>query len=840
MKQDFCFLSVLSIQSQFSFLVNRFPDREALLKSAHTILPANQTISMKRIGCMLGFLLLFVQATWANENEYGKGSVRGTITTKEGIAAAGVIAKINTVHKTAITDENGVFVFMNLLPGEYSIEISLLGYENQVKKITVIADKETTLSAQLEASAQQLEEVLVKSGIRFGNRQTEMVARMPLKNLENPQVYSVVGAALMKEQVIVHFDDALKNAPGVNKLWTSTGRASDGGGYYSLRGFSVQARVVNGVAGATNGSPDPANIERIEVIKGPSGTLFGSSLVSFGGLINVVTKKAQAGTRGEISYTGGSYGLTRLTADINTPLDKEGKLLLRTNAAYHYENSWQDAGFRKSFFIAPSLTYNVNDKLSFDLNVGVMSSEQTNAEMLFLTRTTALKVFRPQDMGIDYSRSYTSNDLTIKNPLVNIDAAIRYKLGKGWVSQTLLSRSNRQSVGYYSYLSILPGDSSLARLITNQNAYNTLTDIQQNFIGDFNIGKLRNRVVIGIDFLSNLSNNANMPYITFDTVNYKRNDARYANLNRAAVDQKLAGGVTTKNQTLVNTYSAYISDVLDITSRFHVMASLRLDRFDNRGTYNQRTNTTTANFAQTAFSPKLGATYELIPQHMSVFVNYMNGFSNVAPLTQPDGNVSIFKPQQANQWEGGIKTEVLGGKITGTLTYYNILVNNVTRPHPVLVGFSVQDGNIRSKGFEADIVANLFEGCNLVAGYSYNDAINEQTDKNILNLRPVTAGPKHLANLWLSYRAGKGKWNGLGAGFGGNYASENVITNTQVTGAFTLPSYTVMNATLFYEQPAFRIGLKLDNLANQQYWSGWTTVEPQMPRRFSLNVSFKW
>lgn len=795
---------------------------------------------MKRIGCMLILFMVLTQATWANENEQGKGSVRGTITTRDGAAAAGVIAKISSLNKTTVTDEEGVFVFWNLLPGEYNIEIALLGYEKLSETVKVTAGKETVITAQLDANVQQLEAVLVKSGIRFGNRQTEMVARMPLKNLENPQVYSVVGAALIKEQIVVNFDDALKNAPGLNKLWTSTGRASDGGGYYSLRGFSVQARVVNGVAGATNGSPDPANIERIEVIKGPSGTLFGGSLVSFGGLINVVTKRAQAGSRGEISYTGGSYGLTRLTADINTALDKEGKVLLRTNAAYHFENSWQDAGFKKSIFFAPSLTYHVSDKLSFDLNVGVLSGEQTNPEMLFLTRTSALKVFRPQDMGIDFSRSYTSNDLTIKNPMVNMDAAIRYKLGKGWVSQTLLSRSNRQSVGYYSYLSILPGDSSLARLITNQNAYNTLTDIQQNFIGDFRIGQLRNRIVAGIDFLSNLGNNANMPYITFDTVNYNRNDARYANLNRAAVDQKLAGGITTKNQTLVNTYSVYVSDVLDVTTRLHVMASLRIDRFDNRGAYNQRTNSTTGNYAQTAFSPKLGATYELIPQHMSVFVNYMNGFSNVAPVTQPDGSVSVFKPQQANQWEGGIKTEVLGGKITGTLTYYNILVNNVTRPHPALVGFSIQDGNIRSKGFEADIVANLFEGCNLVAGYSYNDAINERTDKSILNLRPVSAGPKHLANLWLSYRAGKGKLNGLGVGFGGNYAGENIITNTLVTGQFVLPSYTVMNATLFYEQPAFRIGLKLDNITNQQYWGGWTTVEPQMSRRFSLNVAFKW
>ena len=81
--------------------------------------------------------------------------------------------------------------------------------------------------------------------------------------------------------MVVSFDDALKNAPGVDKLWTSTGRTNDGAGYFAIRGFSVQPTMVNGIAGLTNGGLDPANMERIETIKGPSGTLFGSSFISF-------------------------------------------------------------------------------------------------------------------------------------------------------------------------------------------------------------------------------------------------------------------------------------------------------------------------------------------------------------------------------------------------------------------------------------------------------------------------------------------------------------------------------------------------------------------------------
>jgi iron complex outermembrane receptor protein len=793
---------------------------------------------MKSIGIFLA-LLISVFA-YGNAADPQTGTIKGKVITRDQLHAVGVVVKIIALNKTTLTDEEGIFIFSKVAAGVYTIEFSLLGYTPVTEKVTIIGGKETIVTIPLALTVRQLEEVMVKNGLRFANLQSAMVARMPLKNLENPQVYSVVPAALLKEQIVTSFDDALKNAPGINRLWSSTGRGNDGGSYYSLRGFSLQARVVNGVAGASNGSHDPANMERIEVIKGPSGTLFGSSLVSFGGLINTVTKRPQVIPRGELSITGGSYGLTRLTADINTPLDSAGRLLLRINAAYHYENSWQDAGFKKSIFLAPALTYKVSPRLTFNLQAGIYSAEATNAEMLFLTRTATLKVTRPQDMRIDFSRSFTSNDITIKTPVMNLEVEAKYQLGKNWVSQTLLSRSNRKSDGYYSYLSILPGDSSLSRLISNQNSYSILTDLQHNFIGDFLIGGKRNRVVIGVDFLSSQLNNASSAYISFDTVQYIRNDVKYIHLTKAAVDARLNGGIPAKTNAVTNSYSMYASDVLDLTKQLHIMASLRVDRFDNRGIYNQRANLTTGAYAQTAFSPKLGITYELIPRRMSLFTNYMNGFQNLAPVTQADGTVSIFKPQQANQWEAGIKTEMLGGKITGTVTYYDIYVSNVTRPHPTLTGFTVQDGNISSKGFEADLVAALFADCNIVAGYSYNHAVNDQTDKNINGLRPVSSGPKHLANIWLSYKAGKGKLKGLGIGFGGNYASENSITNSLVTGQFILPSYTVMNATVFFDQPAFRIGVKLDNLTNQQYWSGWTTVEPQMPRRFALNLAVKW
>jgi iron complex outermembrane receptor protein len=97
----------------------------------------------------------------------------------------------------------------------------------------------------------------------------------------------------------------------------------------------------------------------------------------------------------------------------------------------------------------------------------------------------------------------------------------------------------------------------------------------------------------------------------------------------------------------------------------------------------------------------------------------------------------------------------------------------------------------------------------------------------------------HLANAWISYTVMSGTLKGLGIGVGGNYAGENIITNDLRTGEFTLPAYAVFNGSIFYEANRYRLALKMDNIANETYYGGWSTVERQMPRRFSASVAFK-
>ena len=678
-----------------------------------------------------------------------------------------------------------------------------------------------------------LEEVEIKNKYKYKREKSTTVSKMPLNNIENPQVYNTVTSELLKEQVVTNFNDALKNATGITRLWESTGRGGDGAEYYTMRGFSVQPTMINGLPGINNGSIDPINVDNIEVIKGPSGTLFGSSLISYGGLINIVTKKPYSRFGGEISYNSGTYGLDRITADVNIPLNKD--VSLRVTSAHQNEDSFQDAGFSKSFFVAPSLSYKVNDKLSFLINTEFTNRTSANAPMIFLSRYAPVSFFSMDVFEKNYNNSYTSNELTMSNPTFNMQAQMFYKVSEQWTSQTVLSRSSAKTNGYYHYLWDSANGDEFTRFISKANSQTQGTDIQQNFIGDFKIGNLRNRMVVGFDYLNLNQKNGNMGWLPFGTVSLVNqtdiNNGLPTELTQNAVDKVLEGSYTGISNSENEVISAYVSDVLNITDKLSVMASVRVDKFINK---------TGKTFNQTTVSPKFGAVYQIIENKVSVFGNYMNGFKNNAPTLQLDNTYSNFKPEHANQYEFGLKTNLYKDIISATISYYNIDVKDKVMSDASFTNFR-QGGEVNSNGVEISFTANPIKGLNVIAGYSYNDSevVKDELDDSYIGYRPEEAGPRALVNFWASYAFTDGSLKGFGIGFGGNHASEYQVLHRKNTGTFTLPDYTILNSALNYNTDKFNITLKVNNLLNEKYYSGWSTITPQRLRSLIAGLTYK-
>ncbi|MBL3546010.1 TonB-dependent siderophore receptor [Chryseobacterium sp. KMC2] len=702
-------------------------------------------------------------------------------------------------------------------------------------------EKDTVKIAEIQA-------VSLQGTHNYRTKKSESVARLPLENLENPTVYNLVPKEIISEMSAVDFNTAMASAPGV----VVNNSVNDSGNDIFLRGFSSSANFRNGLIQNPRVQSEIANVERIEVIKGPSGTLFGGTLANYGGVVNVVTKKPQENFGGIINYTTGSWGMNRITADINTPLNKEKTALARFNVAAYSQDSFQDAGYNKGLFFSGSILYKVSDKTTVTLDTEFHSPEKTlNA---YVRQSEKLTLHSMKDLAAIHGRSFTSNDIGSKRTNFVTMAEVTHKFNDQWTSRTSYQRGEaNENESIFLVLNYL-NDNSVSRSIRPFDNYKITTDnIQQNFIGDFKIGKLRNRLVVGFDYFHQNSKNQYpvykvgkndssvfVPYplngVIVDKDQPQPTDvvllnetSDWTSISRDVVKALPRNG-TKYEISQYSTYSAYVSDVLNITDNFLVMASLRMDHYKNDDI---KRNGVPGNdgYNQTQFSPKFGLVYEIKKDEISFFANYVNGFKNIAPSANQDGILTKWDPEQGNQFEAGFKLDLFGKKLLSTITYYNMKVKNRVIADPGGLG-SRQDGNIKNQGFEMDVVINPVKGWNIVGGYGYND--NRYDDRGKDAGKRIAWTPKHVANLWTSYKIMDGAYEGLGFGAGFNFVDKTYIN---ITNHFLAPSYTSVGATIFYDKKKYRIGLKMNNALNETYWNFYG--QPQKPREVLANFAFK-
>ncbi len=796
---------------------------------------------------ILIFSLAFSLIAFAQEN----GSVSGTVTATDNAPIDYATITINGTKFGTKTNAAGEFEIKNIKPGNYILKATHMSFKSKETIFTIVANTNTAIPAIiLSTSNEVLAEIIVTANAnKYSKSESDYVARMKIKNLENSQVYNTVTKELMKDQLVTNQDEALKNIPGLYQLWSATGRAGDGGSFFASRGFVTQSLVRNGIAGKITNNVDASNLERIESIKGPSATLFGNVVSSYGGLINRVTKKPYTGFGGEIAYQTGSYGMNRLTADVNTNVNRDETALLRVNAAYTNGNTFQDYGYNRSYFFAPSFSYQVTERLSIAIDAEISNVDASAMPLIYIPFGSA-----PSDIGfnstdglrMDFKRSFTGDEFMINTKTMNVFAQANYKISDQWTSQSILSSSSNKSEGLQSWMYLL-GNDTMSRNAWSIDGRDNILEFQQNFNGEFSIGSIKNRILIGGDIF-NSETKSGYGYLNggffktdFDVVNYTGNIDSYYDFNPANVNAQLVGGGKYNQITAFTTYSAYVADVINITDKLIASAAVRFDHYDNKGLFNPATGEITGDFSQNAISPKFGLVYQIVKDQVSIFGNYQNSFRNIGYLQTADGVLEKFKPEQANQIEGGIKLNVFQNKLSANISYYKILVEDIQRSNGL---FAIQDGNQKSKGFEIELTGNPIPGLNFLVGYAKNDSELEKANADVNGLRPETAGPENLINYWISYNLQNTKLKGLGFGFGGNYADDTFMYNrrkdaTSPVETFTLPSYSIINATINYDQPKYRFALKMNNITNELYFNGYSTINVQNPRTVMGSVTYK-
>lgn len=775
---------------------------------------------MKKHPLLLLCTLLITIFLYAEE---GREIITGKVSTSDGQPASGVTVHVKGTHKSVQTNDKGEFILRNMEEGRYELEVSLTGYETTTTAVSATQNRSTDVSILLSISNKQLQEVVVTAaGTRLTNKESDYIARMPLKNLENPQVYTVIPKELLKEQNVISINSALTNATGAAPI-----NYPAGGFAIVSRGFPTGINARNGMeTAAQRSSVDIGNVERIEIIKGPSGTLFGANISSFGGVVNLVTKRPFESFRAEAGYSFGSYSLNRFTADINAPLNKEKTALFRINTVLNRQNSFLSYGNTNSSLIAPSLSYQVNDRLTLTADMEFYHVSQTRPT--YTRVTPASGITSPEQLALPYTKALYMDDATGTTYAPKYFLEAKYRMSSAWTSTTLfsfVSETVKQSYQYYpTYLS---PTTAARNILVYGPIFNNYTNLQQNFNGTVVTGPVKHTILIGASyrfysgqFTYNGSGNKFV-----DTINVTGN---FTALSKAKIDQFLLtyGAITAYPLADQQTYSAYATDVVKLADRLSVMLSLRADRFEYKGV------SSTDAFKQTSLAPKLGLVYQLVKDQVSVFGNYMSGFQNNAPVNQPNGTVLVVTPIYANQSEGGIKIEAFRKKLNLTASYYYIKIDNALRTDAT--GYSIQDAGQVSKGIETEIVANPIPGLNLIAGYAYNDnKIVKATDKTTEGNKSASA-PANIANFWLSYKFQETVLKDLGLGFGANYFSKSYLTTAN---NYWIPESTLLKATIFYDQPKWRLGLVLNNIAGRKNWD--LNGAPQPLRNFIGNLTIR-
>lgn len=477
---------------------------------------------IKNLASGLLALLFFITCVSAQV-----GNIEGTVKTSDGQPAKFVNITIKGTGKGSMSDTAGNYEIKDIKAGNYTLVASFIGLETKEQSIQVTGNETTRTYFVLTEDKKQLDEVIITSSWnKFAQRSSDYVARMPIKPLENAQVYNTITKELAKEQLATDFKSVLKNAPGVAGFSTQNplGRSQ-----LMIRGFSQIFTLKNGMQVYSNFAPDPVTIEKADIIKGPSATLFGAAAfgMSYGGFVNQQTKRPYESFGGEAGISIGSWNLKRITAEVNTPLNADNTVLFRINTAVTTENGFKDFGYNRSFNINPEFLFKVSDRLTVRAEFDIQNSQSSNVVTTNPVNGN-VKAKNWKDLGLNYTSSWIGNDVI--SPLKYYDAYLsgEYRLSGTWKSQTnvMISSYNNQ----FDILSInVISDSTLVRNGSFQTPITNLTNIQQNFIGDFNIGKFRNRLLVGADYLAQegVKENVYTGGFVIDTINYRKVTQKY-------------------------------------------------------------------------------------------------------------------------------------------------------------------------------------------------------------------------------------------------------------------------------------------------------------------------
>ncbi|HAT1569949.1 TPA: ferrichrome porin FhuA [Kluyvera cryocrescens] len=638
---------------------------------------------------------------------------------------------------------------------------------------------------------------------------------------KTPQSVSVITRQEMDIRQPTTVKDAMAYTPSV----FSTRGSSSTYDVVSIRGFTAPTTVntnqyLDGMKLQGNNyseiSMDPYFLERVEVMRGPTSVLYGNS--NPGGIVSMVSKRPTTEPLREIQFKMGTDNLWQTGFDFSDAIDDAGVWSYRLTGLGRSQDAQQDMVKSSRYAVAPSFSWRPDDKTDFTF-LSNFQSDPDAGYYGWLPREGTVVPYvdangNSHKLPTDFNEGERDNKMQRRQQMVGYNFSHAF-------NDTFTVRQNLRydqvktlyrSVYGFGYDGAGNIKRNYVRSDEDLNTFTVDTQLQSNFA----TGDVGHTLLTGVDY-SRMRNDIDALYGSADSLNMQ--NPQYGNPN---ID---VSGPYAKYQVLnrMEQTGLYAQDQMEWDKWVLTLGG----RYDYAKTSTlTRTNGNEAMNHDQQFTWRGGVNY-LFDNGISPYFSYSESFEPTSGSTKEG---KPFDPSRGKQYETGVKYVPKDMPVVLTAAIYQLTKNkNLTSdPNDSTGLYSVQTGEIRSRGLELEAKAAVNENINVTAAYSYNDA--EYTEDTIFKGKRPAEVPRNQASLWTDYTFYDTALSGLTFGAGVRYTGSTVsyykydTTTGKKNDSFNVAGYTVADAMVKYDLarfglPGSSVAVNVNNLFDREYVS---------------------
>nr|WP_294916037.1 TonB-dependent siderophore receptor [uncultured Neokomagataea sp.] len=650
--------------------------------------------------------------------------------------------------------------------------------------------------------------------------------------INTPQTIIEVPKQVMADQNTVSMAQVLQTVPGVS---IAAGEGAQQGDNLSIRGFNAQNDFYrDGMLDFGSYYRDPFDLETVEVLKGPSGALFGRG--STGGVINEVTKRADMMSRTEGSISFGTDGTQRATADVSRNWNVLGGTAVRINAMANQSNT-AGVGYEhpRRYGIAPSLAFGLNTSTRLHIDEFWQQNYDSQSYGLPWLNGSPAPVKRSNYYG--YQGDYQKADVSISTIRLEHDLSQNITIHDQFRYSYYQPRQRAveaEILGYTPYVDVVPAGTPLSSIQVSRNVLalsgeSNLIDNQTELAATFHTGALKHELMAGMEEQRQMADITRYNYLPRSKTSLLTPADDFP-VPMAPTLRAVSGAVSTD-------YAPYINDQIS-WKKFQILGAYRFDDY----TTNYHENLTRVNVGRTDKRSTFRTAFVYTPtDNSSVYFSYGTSFDPSGENVALTAATATLQPQLSHTYELGSKWNVHGLSISGAL--YKILMDNVRETNPNDATSMINAGTYRSQGFELSLAGHITRQLSVFGGYAYDDATVIKSPNPLeLGNQPPNA-PKHTLSMWSEYRFDSIPLE-LGAGV--NYSSSRTASSYPVSGTTIIeraPGYVTAQIMAKYRiNQHLTAQANLTNISNELYYAGLhpthIVVGPGRAALFSLSAHY--